>query len=147
MPRKSRAKALVPNNTHNIFVMLAGFFGGVIGDALYNTQRLPGFDNPTGIPAIKWADFGQLVLYFFLLFLALINQRRDLGNFAYGLIVGKSMSTVLLPAVGLPRYIFYDVDASGNLVPVSKGIGEWIGGLPIVKNQQLLNEFVKSNQA
>jgi drug/metabolite transporter (DMT)-like permease len=118
----------VSSSSHNLAVILAGLIGGVMGDALWNTQRLPLYDQKTHIPQFVLADVAQLAIYFILLFFGLLNNRKDLSSFSYGLIVGKSMTTVVLPSFGLPRYIFYDVNESGQLVPVrdiaEKGLGQ-----------------------
>ena len=137
MGRRSKALTGGTKAGHNAMIMLVGFGGGLISDALLYSLKMPGYDNkiPT-CDALTMGDIGQLLFYGFMTFLGTLYHRQDLSAFSFGLLSGKLFPSVITSALaqyGVGRYVVMGLDReTGKLTPFTNVTETLTGGGKII---------------
>jgi hypothetical protein len=112
----------------SLIATVAGGVAAVILDFTANSMRIPGFNQPVykitpargGKTATFTAvDYGQMGLSVALGSFGFGQGGSSrLPAFAWGMLLTQIISKIGLPSLGLPRYLAFDLDSEGRLVPV-----------------------------
>jgi len=114
----------------NLIATVAGGIGAVMLDYMAYSVRAPGYKDT--IYKITPAR-GGLVTNFSTLDYIQMGLTTALGSFgfsqgsgsripafAWGMLLTQIITKIGFPSLGLPRYILFDIDSTGALVPVRK---------------------------
>lgn len=118
-PLKQMGKAA--GGTNVIVLMTIGVVGGIIVDMMWNSLGLPGYNVPlTGCDALSLGDAVQIAATGGITFLGFLTKSKDIPAFTFGLMLGGLFPKVMTKAVGLPRYLLFDIDlTTGGISPVA----------------------------
>jgi len=103
--------------TENMFAAIAGGVGAVIGDFVWNSMRLPGYDQPSALKFLSMGDVYQFSTASALNAFGYTKGCSRLAPLASGALFTQVLTKVILPAFNLPRYLIFDIDKKGRLVP------------------------------
>jgi hypothetical protein len=113
--------------TGNLVTTIAGGVGAIILDVIANSMRFPGFNEAiykiTPVRGGKTAIFTTVDYVQMGLSAVLGSYGFGAGSgsaippFAWGMLLTQIVTKIGLPSMGLPRYLAFDLDAEGRLVP------------------------------
>jgi hypothetical protein len=103
--------------TENIMSAIAGSVGAVIGDFVWNSMRLPGYAEPSALKFLSMGDVYQMGATSALTGFGFSKGCSRIAPLAYGAFATQVLTKVIIPAFGLPRYLLFDIDKKGRLVP------------------------------
>ena len=103
--------------TENIYASVAGSVAGVLGDVVWNSLRLPGYDQPSALAFLSIGDIIQMGGASALTTAGFSMGCSRLSPFGYGMLFSQVLTKVIFPAFDLPRYIIFDMDKKGRIVP------------------------------
>ena len=115
----------------NGLAIIAGAVGATILDFLWISNRLPGYNSKLGtvgstttgrrVP-ITMGDYAQLGLSSVLGMYGFMKGGRGsrIPAFSYGMALTQVITKFILPTANIARYVIYDIDDSGNLVPTAR---------------------------
>lgn len=106
--------------TENLMAIIAGGVGAAIGDFAWNSMRLPGYDTPSHLKFLSMGDVYQMGGTSALGAFSFTKGCSRMAPLAYGAFFTQVMTKVILPSFGLPRYLVFDIDRKGRLVPEYK---------------------------
>ena len=113
--------------TSSLITTVAGGIGAIILDVIANSMRFPGFNQAiykiTPVKGGKTAIFTTVDYVQMGLSAALGSYGFGAGAsspippFAWGMLLTQIVTKIGLPSMGLPRYLAFDLDSEGRLVP------------------------------
>ena len=114
MPKISRSDK---RGNENALVQTAGGVAGILGDVLYNTLRIPGYNAPSAIQGLSLGDIVQFLGSYALTAYGFAQGNSRIAPFGFGAMMSQVATKVIFPAFDLPRYLIFDIDSSGRIVP------------------------------
>lgn len=104
----------------NLMAAVAGGVAAVIGDFVWNSVRLPGYNEPSALRMISMGDVYQMGGAAALTSLGFTKGCSRMAPFGFGAFLTQVATKVILPAYDLPRYLMFDIDKRGRLVPEAR---------------------------
>lgn len=101
----------------NILAAITGSVAAIIGDFVWNSMRLPGYDTPSALKLISDGDVYQMTGAAALTGLGFSQGCSRIAPFGYGAFATQVVTKVIFPAFDLPRYLLFDIDKKGRLAP------------------------------
>jgi hypothetical protein len=106
--------------TENMMAIIAGGVAAAIGDFTWNSVRLPGHDTPSALKFLSMGDVYQMGGATALNAFGFTKGCSRIAPFAYGALATQVLTKIILPAFNLPRYLIFDIDRKGRLVPETR---------------------------
>ena len=106
--------------TENIYASVAGAVGGVLGDVIWNSIRLPGYNQPSALEFLSIGDITQMGAASAITTIGFSQGCSRLSPFGFGMLFSQVLTKVIFPAFNLPRYIVFDMDKKGRIVPEAR---------------------------
>lgn len=103
--------------TENMMAVIAGGVAAAIGDFAWNSMRLPGYDTPSHLKFLSMGDVYQMTGGAAINAFGFTKGCSRIAPFGFGALATQVMTKVILPSFGLPRYLVFDMDRKGRLVP------------------------------
>lgn len=103
--------------TENMMSAIAGSVGAIIGDFVWNSMRLPGYNEPSKLKFLSMGDVYQFGATSTITGLGFSKGCSRLAPLGYGALATQVLTKIIIPAFGLPRYLLFDIDKKGRLVP------------------------------
>ena len=104
----------------NMLATIAGGVAAVIGDFAWNSLRIPGYDQPSALKFLSMGDVYQMGGASILNAFGFSQGCSRIAPFAYGALATQVLTKVILPAFNQPRYLLFDIDKKGRLVPETR---------------------------
>jgi hypothetical protein len=101
----------------NMLAAISGGVAAIIGDFVWNSMRLPGFDEPSALKFLFMGDVYQMGGSAALTSFGFTKGCSRMSPFGFGAFLTQVATKVIFPAFDLPRYILFDIDKKGRLVP------------------------------
>lgn len=101
----------------NAYAAITGSVAGVLGDVIYNSIRLPGYNIQSQIQGLSMGDIAQFFGSFLITALGFSKGHSRLAPFGFGALSSQVATKIILPAFDVPRYIMFDIDRQGRIVP------------------------------
>ena len=111
------AKGKHSQGRENMLAAISGSVAAIIGDFVWNSMRLPGYDEPSALKFISIGDVYQMGGAATLTSFGFMQGCSRVSPFGYGAFLTQVATKVIFPAFNLPRYILFDIDKKGRLVP------------------------------
>lgn len=103
--------------TENMYAIIAGSVGAAIGDFVWNSMRLPGFNEPSALKFLSMGDVYQMGGTSTITALGFSQGCSRLSPLGFGALATQVLTKIIFPAFNLPRYLVFDIDRKGRLVP------------------------------
>lgn len=104
----------------NAYAAVAGSVAGVLGDVIYNSIRLPGYNIQSQIQGLSLGDIAQFFGSFLITAYGFSKGHSRLAPFGFGALSSQVATKIILPSFNVPRYVIYDIDRQGRLVPTKQ---------------------------
>jgi hypothetical protein len=103
--------------TENMMAIIAGGVAAAIGDFAWNSMALPGYNEPSALKFLSMGDVYQMGGASALNAFGFTKGCSRIAPFGYGALATQVVTKIILPAFDLPRYLIFDIDRKGRLVP------------------------------
>lgn len=104
----------------NMLSMIAGGVGAAIGDFVWNSMRFPGYNEPSALKFLSMGDIYQFGATSGITAMGFSQGCSRLSPLGFGALATQVMTKIIFPAFNLPRYLVFDIDKRGRLVPETR---------------------------
>ena len=104
----------------NSMAQIAGAVAAIIGDYAYIALRIPWYNTPSAIRDFTLGDIVQMGGAGLLTIMGFLQGNSRLAPFGFGALAAQVATKVVFPSFGYDRYILFDLDSRGRLVPSAR---------------------------
>lgn len=108
----------------NAMASIGGIVAGVIADFIYTSLRIPGYNQQSVISDLSIGDLIQMLGGFAITAYGFSQGNSRIAPFGFGIITSQVATKVIFPALGFDRYLIFDIDSQGRLVPSNMNLGD-----------------------
>lgn len=114
------AKGKTRAGRENVMAQVAGAVAAIIGDYAYTALRIPWYNTPSQISDLTLGDIVQISGAGLLTIFGFLQGSSRLAPFGFGALAAQVATKVVFPSFGMDRYILFDIDSKGRLIPSAR---------------------------